>query len=76
MHVSKNIEFWKLDYNKDIVILHPDKGSGTVILNSDDYIKKLLDIISDTSKIKKPSADPRPLREGQSQRFLRKLNHK
>ena len=39
--------------NKDIVILHPDKGSGTVILNRDNYIQKSFDIISDTSKFKK-----------------------
>ena len=44
--------------NKDIVILRPDKGSGAVILNRDEYIKKLSDIISDTSKFKKLSADP------------------
>ena len=42
--------------NKDIVNLLPDKGNGTVILNRDEYIKKLSDIISDTSKFKKLSA--------------------
>ena len=62
--------------NKDIVILHPDKGSGTVILNRDDYIKKLSDIINDTSKFKKLSADPTLLRQGQLQCFLRKLKNK
>ena len=59
--------------NKDIVILRPDKGSRSVILNRDDYIKKLFDIISDTSKFKKLPADPKLLREGQLQRFQRKL---
>ena len=39
----------RLGNNKDIVILRPDEGSGTVILNRDDYIKKLLYVISDTS---------------------------
>ena len=37
----------RLANNKDIVILRPDKGSGSVILNRDGYIKKLSDIISD-----------------------------
>ena len=62
--------------NKDIVILHPDKGSGTVILNRDEYINKLSDNISDTSKFKKLSADPKLLSEGQLQSFLRKLKNK
>ena len=62
--------------NKYIVILRPDKGSGTVILNRDEYIKKLSDIISGTSKFKKLSADTTLLREGQLQRFLRKLKNK
>ena len=39
--------------SKDFVILHPDKDSGTVILNRDDYIQKSFDIISDPSKFKK-----------------------
>ena len=45
------------------------KGSETVILNRDNYIKKLFDIISDTSKFKKLPADPTLLREK-----IRKLN--
>ena len=66
----------RLANNKDIVILRPDKGSGTVILNRDEYIKKLSDIISDTSKFKKLSADPTLLREGQLQSSLRNLKNK
>ena len=66
----------RLANNKDIVILRPDKGSGTVILNRDDYIKKLSDIGCETSKFKKISADPTLLREGQLQRFLRRLKNK
>ena len=58
---------------KDIVILRPDKGSGTIILNRDEYIKKLSDIISDTSKFKKLSGDSTLLREGQLQRFMIKF---
>ena len=66
----------RLANNKDIAILRPDKGSGTVVLIRDEYIKKLSDIISDTSNCKKLSADPTLLREGQSQLFLRKLKNK
>ena len=51
LHALKKHRILKrLANNKDIVILHPDKGSGTVILNRDEYIKKLPDIISDTSE--------------------------
>ena len=53
LHALKKHRILKrLANNKDIVILRPDKGSGTVILNRDEYIKKLSDIISDTSKFK------------------------
>ena len=48
--LKKHRIFKRLANNKDIVILHPDKGSETVILNRDEYIKKLPDIISDTSE--------------------------
>ena len=74
--LKKHRIFKRLANNKDIVILCPDKGSGTVILNRDDYIKKLPDIISDTSKFKKLSVDPTLLREGQLQHFPRKLKNK
>ena len=47
-----------------MIALRPDKGSGTVIFDRDDYIKKLSDIVRHTSKIKKLSADPTLLREG------------
>ena len=71
LHALKKHRILKiLVNNKNIVILRPDKGSGTVILNRDDYIKKLSDIVSDTLKFKKLSADPTLLRGGQLQRFL------
>ena len=77
LHALKKHRFFKrLANNKVIVILHPNKGSGTVILNRDDYVKKLSDIISDTSKFKKLSADPTSLRERQLQHFLIKLKNK
>ena len=50
LHVLKKHWIMKrLGNNKDIVILRPDEGSGTVILNRDDYIKKLFYVISETS---------------------------
>ena len=36
--------------NKDIVVLAADKESCTVIVNKDDYIKKVNDIIDDGIK--------------------------
>ena len=47
-----------------------------VTLNRDDYINKLFNFISDTSKFKKLSADRTLLREGKLQQFLRKLKNK
>ena len=40
----------ELKKNDNIVILKPDKGTGTVILNKTDYISKLNVILSDTTK--------------------------
>ena len=76
LHAVKKHRILKILANKDIVVLRPDKGSGSVFMNRDDYIKKLYDIISDFSKFKKLSADRKLLREGQLQRFLRKLKNK
>ena len=73
----KSIEVWKrLAKSKDIVILRPHKGSSTVIFNRDNYIRKLSDIISDTSKLKNLPDDLTLLREGKLQRFLRKFKNK
>ena len=36
--------------NKNIVILRPDKGNDVVILNKVDYISKIMNILSETSK--------------------------
>ena len=49
------------------MILRPDKGFWTVILDRGKYVKKVYAIINDTSKFKKISFDPTILREGQSQ---------
>ena len=53
LHALKKYGILKrLANNKNIVILCPDKGGVTIILNRDSYIKKLYDIFSDTSKFK------------------------
>ena len=74
MHL-KNLILKKLCNNKDVVVLRPDKGSGTVVLNRDQYIKRLFDIIGDTSNFKTPAADAILMTVGQLQRFLRKLKN-
>ena len=56
--------------------LNVDADLSGCLLNRDDYTKKFFDISSDTSKFKKLPADPTLLREGQLQRFLRKLKKK
>ena len=66
----------RLQENKGIVILRPDKGCGTVILDQEEFVKKIQAIINDTSKFKKLSSDPTILTEGQLQRFLRTLKNK
>ena len=45
-------EFKQLKNDKSIIITKPDKGSGVVILNSQDYINKMDNIINDRTKFK------------------------
>ena len=66
----------KLRSQKDIIITHPDKGNGIVILNKSDYIKSMTELISDKKKFKKLTNDPTIKREQALQRTLRKLNKK
>ena len=66
----------RLRENKNIVIVRPDKGCGTVILDREEYVKKIYTITNDISKFKKLPSDPTILREGQLQRFLRTLKSK
>ena len=58
------------------MILRPDKGCGTTILDREEYVKKIYAVINDTSKFKKLASDPTILREGLLQRFLRTLKSK
>ena len=40
----------KLTSQNNIIITHPDKGNGIVILNRSDYIKSMTELISDKKK--------------------------
>ena len=66
----------KLKCNKDIVITHPDKGNGVVILNRDEYIKGMTERISDKEKLRKLKQNPTLKRERALQRTLREINKK
>ena len=66
----------KLRNNKDIVILRPDKGNGVVIMDAITYKSKMYELLNDESKFKQLTSDPTKLREGQLQRYLRKLKNK
>ena len=66
----------RLRESKDIVILRPDKGCVTLILDQEEYVKKVYPIINDASKFKKLSSDQTILREVHLQRFLRTLKNK
>ena len=63
----------KLKCNKDIVITHPDKGNGVVILNRGEYIKSMTELISDKQKFRKSKEDPTLKREWAIQRTLREI---
>ena len=56
--------------------MKPDKGNGVVILNKDDYNKKMDAILSDTSKFQLLNEDPVKVtlqRENQVKSLLKKL---
>jgi hypothetical protein len=42
----------KLRRNPDVMILRPDKGSGVVVMDRSDYVRKVRDILCDASKFK------------------------
>ncbi|XP_046863299.1 uncharacterized protein LOC124457051 [Xenia sp. Carnegie-2017] len=62
--------------DNSIVILKPDKGNGVVILNKNDYHKKMMEILTDTSKFELLNDDAIKItlkRENQVKTLLRKL---
>ena len=66
----------KLRENKDIVITHPDKGNGVVIMNQKDYDKAMCDILENSSKFRKLKKDPALLKEGNYNVSLELLKNK
>ena len=66
----------RLRKNNNIVILRPDKGDGTVIIDRDVYTQKICEIIKACTKFKELSTDPTKPSEGQLQRFLRSMKDK
>ena len=47
-----------LPSRKDIIIQKADKGNSDVILNKSDYIKRMIEMLSDTDKFKKLMVKP------------------
>ena len=47
-----------LSANKDLIIQKSDKGNSVVLLNRNDYIKRLNEMLSDSSKFKKLNIKP------------------
>ena len=43
----------RLRKNDDIIITKPDKGSGVVLLNKNDYVDKMNEILDDQSEFKR-----------------------
>ena len=66
----------KLRNNKDIVMLCPYKSNGVVIIDKITYKSKMYELLNAESRFKQLTSDPTKLREGQLQRYLRKLNNK
>ena len=68
-----------LSANKDLIIQKPDKGSSVVLLNKNDYMKRLNEMLSDSRKFKKLNIKPRKeinfllQQEDRFTNFLKKL---
>ena len=60
----------ELRHNKDIVITRPDKGAGTVVMDTVDYTAKMLQILNDTSKFEYLGSCEDNDRTGQHERAL------
>ena len=77
LYSQKELNTLKDLYNDNsIVIMKPDKGNGVVILNKDEYHKKMDEILADSSKFEILDDDAVKLtlkRENQVKAFLKKL---
>lgn len=63
----------RLKKNNDIIILRPDKGSGVLVLDKLAYNDAISDLLSRNTKFKKNCNLISLRREGQLQRYLRKI---
>ena len=50
---EKHVALKSLSANKDLIVQKSDKGNSVVLLNRNDYIKRLNEMLSDSSKFKK-----------------------
>ena len=57
----------KLSSNKDIVIQKSDKGNSVVLVNREDYLKRMQEMVDDPSKFEKVS-----VKEGKDYNFMKK----
>ena len=55
------------------MITKPDKGNGVVIISRLDYLNKMKNLISDTTKFKELQHNPTKSREESLSTYLRKL---
>ena len=60
LNISKeeHVALKGLSANKDLIIQKSDKGNSVVLLNRNDYIKRLNKILSGSSKFKKLNINP------------------
>ena len=62
-----------LRQDKSIVVTRPDKGRGTVLMNKSEYLEKMNDILSDSTKFCCRFDDPTIERERKLSRLLYRL---
>ncbi|CAF4174541.1 unnamed protein product, partial [Adineta steineri] len=62
-----------LSEDASIVITKPDKGRGVVIMNHNDYIRKMVEILRNRSKFKLLDGDPTGTRETKLTKLLRQI---
>ena len=74
---KRHLEVLKeLSSDKSVVVTRPDKGSGVVILNRSDYVKKMELILNDSSKFTKTDTDMFKIAlkyEDKTNRFIDKI---
>ena len=60
LNISKeeHLALKRLSTNNDLIIQKSDKGNSVVLLNRNDYIKRLNEMLSDSSKFKKLNVKP------------------